>query len=107
MNTPDQQRYILEMCALAINKGYWHPTTHDTESGTWNPLADTEAGRSQCAEMCAAMGIESRWMDKLVLCMSQVTGHCGRAKYADHPSKSAAWQAAACAVAATIGESMP
>lgn len=33
-------RELLEAAAKAVNGGVWHPLTHDTPNGTWNPLAD-------------------------------------------------------------------
>lgn len=33
-------RELLEAAANAVNGGGWHPLTHDTPNGTWNPLAD-------------------------------------------------------------------
>ena len=31
---------LLEAAAKAVNGGAWHPLTHDTPNGVWNPLAD-------------------------------------------------------------------
>ena len=33
-------RELLEAAAKAVNGGAWHPLTHDTPSGKWNPLDD-------------------------------------------------------------------
>lgn len=31
---------LLTLAAKAVNKGAWHPLTHDAPSGRWNPLED-------------------------------------------------------------------
>lgn len=31
---------LLDLAAKAVNKGAWHPLTHDTPNGKWNPLED-------------------------------------------------------------------
>jgi hypothetical protein len=31
---------LLEAAAKAVNGGAWHPLTHNTPNGAWNPLAD-------------------------------------------------------------------
>ncbi len=36
----DSDRELLELAAKAVNGGSWHPLTHDTPNGAWNPLAD-------------------------------------------------------------------
>jgi hypothetical protein len=33
-------RELLEDAAKAVNGGAWHPLTHDTPNGVWNPLLD-------------------------------------------------------------------
>lgn len=33
-------RELLEAAARAVNGGAWHPLTHDTPNGVWNPLLD-------------------------------------------------------------------
>lgn len=33
-------RELLEAAAKAVNGGAWHPLTHDTPNGVWNPLLD-------------------------------------------------------------------
>lgn len=33
-------RELLELAAKAVNSGSWHPLTHDTPNGRWNPLED-------------------------------------------------------------------
>jgi hypothetical protein len=126
----DNTRHIIEMCAKACGqpvvwqddfrvgrKGNFGLVEYKRRSGffctngqEWNPLADTEVGRSQCAVMFAELGIHVRWG------VLGTSVECWRGTdypypsiikaFADHPSKTAAWQAAACAVAAAIGEAM-
>ncbi len=82
---------------------------HRPEFGLWNPLADTEAGRSQCAVMCAELGISSiqNHEYKFVCCeLSSDGGYYMEESFADHPSKTAAWQSAAVDVAVEIGRAM-
>ena len=31
---------LLALAATAVNGGAWHPLTHDTPTGKWNPLED-------------------------------------------------------------------
>lgn len=31
---------LLKAAAKAVNGGAWHPLTHDTPNGVWNPLQD-------------------------------------------------------------------
>lgn len=33
-------RELLEAAAKAVNGGGWHPLTHNTPNGAWNPLTD-------------------------------------------------------------------
>ena len=35
---------LLEAAAKAVNGGAWHPLTHDTPNGVWNPLNDDGDG---------------------------------------------------------------
>jgi hypothetical protein len=113
MTPEQQQRRTLEMCAKACGIAYTCYSQHSDggvvglhrpEFGLWNPLANTVEGRSQCAEMCAELGIDTEWQDEGVVCSVWLTQHETVEDYDDHPSNTAAWQAAACAVAAAIGE---
>ena len=36
----EDERALLEAAAMAVNGGAWHPLTHDTPNGKWNPLLD-------------------------------------------------------------------
>lgn len=125
MNTPDQQRHILEMCAKACGYEFRWQDLRTSRKGKFgdleysgrvacivgakefNPLADTEAGRSQCAVMCAELDIDVIWepVTQHVQCFKGQTLSAVE-YYADHLNKRVAWQAAACAVACAIGENM-
>jgi hypothetical protein len=110
--TPEQRRQ-LEMCAKACGiEGEYRTIgicAQRWDSPFWNPLADTDAGRSQCAVMCAELGIDTITNYFLnyngVLC-DDSHYNTQHEPYHNHPSRTAAWQAAACAVAAAIGEAM-
>ena len=108
MNTETNQRHILEMCAKACGiAGEYHSLGIYPKGGPyayWNPLADTIMGRSQCAVMCAELGIEVEWGPRGVGCNTSRFDY--GATVSNHPTKTVAWQAAACAVAAAIGKEM-
>jgi hypothetical protein len=112
--TPEQQRHTLEMCAKACGiEGEYRSHGIPLKRGPqayWNPLADTIVGRSQCSEMCAELGMTSEFENELGRATAKIPhgqgGHYRTEWYSDHPTKTAAWQAAACAVAAAIGEAM-
>jgi hypothetical protein len=116
MNSELTDREILEACARACGLQYQrHVRGLLVSSGTdcweeWDPLADTNEGRSQCAIMCAELGITSRPNNRQGWAVCEVyAGTCcidDFQHYDDHQTKTAAWQAAACAVAAAIGEAM-
>jgi hypothetical protein len=40
MSELTDDRAMLEAAARAVNGGGWHPLTHDTPNGKWNPLED-------------------------------------------------------------------
>jgi len=113
--TPEQRRHILEMCAKAC--GYKYSDLQfsgetglclvgEFKAACWDPLADTEAGRSQCVTMCAELGINTTVYGSYLECWEHgYKRHCD-GYFDNHPTKTAAWQAAACAVAAKIGEAM-
>jgi hypothetical protein len=112
----DNTRHTLEMCAKALGRRIisWERgvamlmTGNPMLSEPFNPLADTDAGRSQCAVMCSELGISTDWnnhpYDAYIRCYTYRTHH--NENYSDHSTKTAAWQAAACAVAAQIAEGM-
>lgn len=109
--TTEQQRKILEAAAKACGPEYqydelehcWYKETDDDYFGNpeWNPLTNP----ADTAEMCAKLGIGTRWylLNDCVVCgpsYNNVTAY-----FKDHDnSRLRAWMFAATMTAAKIGE---
>jgi len=110
-------RELLELAARAM--GYSHTTDNvrsdlgilingmhasktDRTYTCWNPLTSS----SECADMCAALGIDTKWGASIVACGSDrvlrwLAEPCAKLEY-----RPAAWRLAAMRVAAEIGKGM-
>mgnify|MGYP003490154633 CR=1 FL=1 len=71
-------------------------------SAWWNPREDS----GDCADMCAALGIDTKWGASIVACGSDrvlrwLAEPCAKLEY-----RPAAWRLAALRVAAEIGKGM-
>lgn len=82
-----------------------HPVLNDDAGAyvKWKPHSDS----SDCARMCAALGIDSIWWDTYVRCEFDDIDADVREHFRDHNNdRSAAWRLAALRVAAEIGKGM-
>jgi len=83
------------------------PGVIPTNRRAWNPLTNS----GDCAELCAALGINTNWVLETdgtpvrVVCESRKIGRMDSAGIVDN-DRAAAWRLAAVRVAAAIGEVM-
>ena len=83
----------------------WHPLFYDETLDrwmAWNPREQSD----QCADMCAALGTDTKWGASIVACGSDnvlrwLAEPCAKLEY-----RPAAWRLAALRVAAEIGKGM-
>ncbi len=93
-------RQLLELAALAIDRNFVPGESWDEGAG-WNPLENS----GDAADMCAALGIDTRWLNERVACTNG--GLYIYVKFTDHNNdRAAAWRLAALRVAAEICKGM-
>ena len=118
--TTDELRELLTLAARAMNLpvvfadeyggsteiDWYYPVGYDEDGDVqdwWNPAIDD----GDCAEMCAALGIDSIWWDTYVRCEFDDIDADAQEYFRDHNNdRAAAWRMAALRVAAAIGKEM-
>jgi hypothetical protein len=97
---------LLAFAAKAVNRGSWHPMTHDTPNGVWNPLADD----GDALRLAVKLAIDIEWRpDGRIAAYrhANANGYCFTAFESSREDRAAAARRAITRAAAEIGKAMP